>query len=269
LPDANGRIGQKSEKIVGQTVYLVATLATAVKQRNLVFFSRHCHREQSLMTRVNQQNTFLTLAMVCGAFVIQTNVASAQIINIAPGNVTASSEIPPNFTRFDDYIVDGSGLTGGTHVNGPPDGTMWLSTGSSFGGDDLDPSVTFDLGAIYTVTSFQVWNYNELAGSTDLTGRGVNAVTVEYGLTATLGSTVPGITNFARADATSTYTGEVFNGFAPFNARYIKFDIDSNHGGDNNFYGLSEVQFSGTVVPEPSAVVLLSLGAIALFCRRR
>ena len=36
-------------------------------------------------------------------------------------------------------------------------------------------------------------------------------------------------------------------GFPPFAARYIKFDIDSNHGGDNNFYGLSEVQFDGSL----------------------
>lgn len=196
--------------------------------------------------------------------------AMSAIIPIAPGNVTASSEIPPNFNRQDDFIVDGSGMTAGTHENGPPDGTMWLSTGDAFGGQDLDPYVIFDLGDTYSITSFQVWNYNELAGaSNDLTGRGVNAVSVQYGLTNTLGSTVPGITNFARADATDTYAGEVFNGFTPFNARYIKFDIDSNHGGDNNFYGLSEVQFTGTLVPEPTSLALLSLGGLLIARRRR
>ena len=174
---------------------------------------------------------------------IQTSYA--ELITIPPGNVMASTEIPPGFNRQDDFLVDGSGLIGTTHGNGPPDGTMWLSTGTAFGGDDLDPFVIFDLGAVYTITSFRVWNYNELAGATDLTGRGVDGVTVEHGVTAALGSTVAGITNFTRADSTTNYSGELFESFTPFAAQFIKFDINSNHGGDNNFYGLSEVQFDG------------------------
>lgn len=197
-------------------------------------------------------------------------VSEAAIISIDPATgVTASSEIPPNFDRRDDFIVDGSGLSAGQHAIGPPDGTMWLSTGTAFGGDDPNPFVIFDLGAVYTVNSFHVWNYNELAGATNLTGRGVNAVTVEYGLTTAFGSTIPGITNFAQADATPTYLGEDFNSFAPFNAQFIRFDIDSNHGGDNGFFGLSEVQFNGDLVPEPSSLALLTLAGFGLLRRRR
>jgi len=203
----------------------------------------------------------LLLASIVSLATFQSSYA--ELISIPPGNVTASSEIPPGFNRLDDFIVDGSGMTGTTHGNGPPDGTMWLSRGTAFGGDDLDPSVTFDLGDVYTITSFHVWNYNELAGATDLTGRGVNGVSIEFGTTAALGSTVAGITNFARADTTTTYAGEVFDGFAPFTARFIKFDIDSNHGGDNNFYGLSEVRFDGIlgsadVIVSPSSFSNLS-----------
>ena len=194
--------------------------------------------------------------------------AQAALIAIAPGNVTASSEIPPNFNRQDDFLVDGSGLTGGQHTTAV-EPNMWLSTGTAFGGDDLDPFVIFDLGAVYTIGSFHVWNYNE--GPPNLTARGVNSVSVEYGTTAGLGSTVPGITNFAQADGLATYAGEDFSGFTPFDARYIKFDINTNHGGDNNFYGLSEVQFDGelAVVPEPATGTLAGLSLLALAFRRR
>lgn len=191
----------------------------------------------------------------------------AALISIAPGNVTASSEIGGGFDRQDDYIVDGSGLSEGQHGTGA-NGVTWLSTGTNFGGDDPDPFVIFDLGSVYTINSFHVWNYNENATGTQML-RGVNAVSIQYGTTAGLGSTVDGITSFAIADGTSTYTGEDFSGFTPFNARFIKFDIDSNHGGDNNFYGLSEVQFDGVLVPEPSSALLCALGCLTLFRRRK
>ena len=197
--------------------------------------------------------------------------SNAAIISIPAANVTASSEIPPSFNRQDDFIVNGNGLSGGLH-NITPDGGMWLSRGTGFGGDDLDPSVSFDLGAVYTINSFRVWNYNE-AGN--LSRRGVNGVSVEYGETLALGATVAGITNFTQAPGANGYAGELYNSFAPFDARYVKFDIDSNHGGDNNFYGLSEVQFDGvlaptTVIPEPSSTALLGLGILSIaFLRRK
>lgn len=169
-----------------------------------------------------------------------------EIIDIPPENVSSSSEIGGQFNRIDDFLVDGSGLFDGGH-DGTPDGTMWLSEGNCCGGtEDLDPWVLFDLGAVYTITSIHVWNYNEATGG-NLTERGVREVTIEYGTTEALGATVPGITEFAQAPepVTVTYPGEVFDSFPPFVARYIKFDIDSNYGDPSQFYGLSEVQFDG------------------------
>lgn len=195
--------------------------------------------------------------------------AEAAIITIAPGNVTASSQIGAPFDRLDDYIVNGSGLVGGQHTT-IVQPNMWLSTGNQFGGIDPDPSVTFDLGAVYTISRFHVWNYNEVApNGANLTSRGVNGVSVLFGTTPALGSTVAGITNFAQANGQNTYAGEDFLAFVPFNARYVKFDINTNYGDANTFYGLSEVQFDGVLVPEPGSLALLGLGSMGLLLRRR
>ncbi|MDB2430111.1 hypothetical protein N9W62_08025, partial [Akkermansiaceae bacterium] len=83
-------------------------------------------------------------------------MSRADIITIPTTNVSSSSEIGGGFNRQDDFIVDGSGLSGGQHTP-TVQPNMWLSTGTAFGGDDPDPWVIFDLGAVYTISSFHVW----------------------------------------------------------------------------------------------------------------
>lgn len=211
---------------------------------------------------------YTIIPLAAAGLALSASSAAAALISIAPENVTASSEIGGTFNRQDDFIVNGNGLTGGQHT-AMVEPNMWLSAGAGFGGIDADPFVIFDLGDVYTINSFHVWNYNEAPPL--LVNRGVNSVTVKYGTTAGLGSSVPGITNFAIADGLETYGGEDFSGFTPFDARYIKFDINTNHGDGNTFYGLSEVQFDGVlaVVPEPASGTLAGLSILALAFRRR
>jgi hypothetical protein len=60
--------------------------------------------------------------------------------------------------------------------------------------------------------------------------------------------------NFAQADGTTTYAGETID-LSPYaaadNTRLVRFDITSSHGGDNDFVGLSEVQFRDASVAPP------------------
>lgn len=152
-----------------------------------------------------------------------------------------------------DNVVDGSGLTGNQHGT-TSNGTMWADTSGSVSSS----WIVFDLGAVYTVGSFNVWNYNSSLGTE--TQYGVNEVTVNYGTAlfgeaGAFGSTVAGVTNFSQAPApaSTTYTGENFNAFTPFNAQYIAFDIGSSHGA--TAVGLAEVQFDGTFVSASTAPV--------------
>ena len=62
---------------------------------------------------MNRWTALLALAGACvGALPV-----SGALIPIDPNNVTASSEITSPFDRKDNYLVDGSGLTAGAHVN--------------------------------------------------------------------------------------------------------------------------------------------------------
>jgi len=188
-----------------------------------------------------------TTLVVCLAAVLAAIVAPsarAEVIPIDPSRVKASTEIP-GFDRIDDHLVDYSGLSGLQHSSNP-NGTMWLSRGIGYGGVDSDPYVEFDLGTPATINSIRVWNYNESGGSPAFVTRGVKEVSISYGLASSTETTLPGIGEFSIAPASSSYTGEVFDSFAPFKARYIKFDINGNHGSPEGFYGLSEVQFEGT-----------------------
>jgi len=161
-------------------------------------------------------------------------------------------------------VVDGSGLTGNQHGTYPHT-WMWLS-----GTNTVPQAIVFDLGSVYNVTQLHVWNYNEAGEWSDL---GAKNVSVTFGTTLsgfTLGGatgTVASITTFARAPGLDTYTGQYFS--TSFDARYVKFDISSNYSSTYNYIGLSEVQFTGTAVPEPNAALLGGLGVLALLRRRR
>ena len=219
------------------------------------------------------------LAVVAGlaAFALAgTGAARGQLIT---GETDTASSNIPGFDRGQAHAVDDSGLSSGgdntavtpdqTHT-AAPDGFMWLSRGNDFGGQDLDPFYLVDLGNVYDVTAIRVFNYNE-AGAFAL--RGVQAGRLLVSETAPPTTADPGglPVVIPVAPGTNDYTGVLlFNdAAAPIRGRYFMLDIDSNYGGDNNFYGLSEVQFDGTVVPEPAGLSLLAVAGLAALRRRR
>lgn len=176
-----------------------------------------------------------------------------------------SSELTTSFNRDADYVLDGSGLTGGQHGT-TPDGTMWLNSGNGCCGDPADPTsggtgavVTFDLGANYDLTSFHVWNYNEGGGSFRFRGADDVEILVASSDVSPVFSSIAN-ENFAVATGAATYAGEMINLIAS-NVRLVRFNITSNHGGGDEFIGLSEIQFEGeeTLVPEPASILVWCL----------
>jgi hypothetical protein len=219
-------------------------------------------KNKTTMNTKRRIKTILPLAAVAVVgFTLTTPSANAEVIDIlgGGGGVTASSEITESGTgdgklkRNPGNLIDGSGLIT-AEIHDMVTANQWLSSSdgnANWGGLDPDLWVLFDLGAVYTVDSMKVWNFSEGDWST---GRGVNAVSVDYGTTVALGSTVPGITNLTIApDAVGGgITGTTYN-MGGIVAQYIKIDITpgsgiGNHGGDNNFYGMNEVQFDGVPV---------------------
>ncbi|MEM9659918.1 MAG: hypothetical protein AAF961_16260 [Planctomycetota bacterium] len=191
--------------------------------------------------------------------------ASAQFIE-GVGIAEFSSELT-SFDRVAAKTIDGSGFDEVTGLHSADPVNMWLNTGiftepndplPLTPGVDPNPFIAFDLGAVYDLSTISVWNYNEIPPPDGriLSTRGANEVRISAGLT--LGSTVPldngadGDFTFAEAPGADDYAGEEFNlsGFsAAEGVRFVRIDFFSNHLGDNDFVGLSEVRFTGDAAP--------------------
>lgn len=190
-----------------------------------------------------------------------------------PTTIASVSSNLAGFNRNAAYAVSGAGLDYGDTHTIAPDGNMWLNQGT-FGGDpsihDLAPEITFDLGSVQKIATMKIWNYNEtVPGREDeLLGRGVAMTDVLVAGEDQVFFPLYTFLEIDRANGDSTVDFSQSFDMGGVMARYVKLDILSNHGGDNNFVGLSEVQFFG--VPEPSTYALAAVGLATLaFARRR
>jgi hypothetical protein len=203
------------------------------------------------------------------AAIVATNfqAASAQI----PATINAVSSNLKDVSGFDrtaEYVVNGAGFSAGTHsIN--PEGTMWLNNGTFAEPNDLEPEITFDLGSVQAIGSMKVWNYNEtLPGRPELLGRGVGSADILVAGDDLVFSTLIAAQAFDIAPGVEDVDfGQTID--LNTSARYVKLDILGNAGGDNNFVGLSEVQFNA--VPEPASLLalLIGLGLLTVSKRRR
>ena len=196
----------------------------------------------------------------------------------------------PPFDRQALHLIDSSGLDingPGTHSN-VPEGFHWLSDGIGWSAtttDDPDPFVTFDLGGTYNLDGTTIWNYNERGffSGGNFTIRGTSSLRIETATTFAGPHTSLGTFNLTEApgdEVTSFGDTLSLSGPGTLGVSFIRFDIISNFNGANfdtgtpgnewSFVGLSEVQFTGTAIPEPSTGLLCVLGLTGLtFLRKR
>lgn len=194
--------------------------------------------------------------------------------SLVPATIlSVSSELVTSFRRGAANVVNESGLSpDGAHSTAPDD-TMWLNAGNGCCGDAADPlqpaaEIAFDLGAVVSLESMKVWNYNEsLPGRPELLLRGAKTADIftagedlEFTLLAS------GVELEQAPGSAAEDFGQLID-LAGVSARYVRLDLLENHGGDNDFIGLSEVQFFQ--VPEPTSGLLLALGLFALSRIRR
>lgn len=123
-----------------------------------------------------------------------------------------------------------NGYTGG--------GCMWHSGYIALGGDE-NPTVQFDLGKVYTVGKFHVWNNN---GSPQ---RGFKHVSVFVSEDGKRWGPVAQRFEFAKATGKDDYTGERYEFVPTIRGRFIRFFCDSTHrrGGNRELAGLGKVRF--------------------------
>ena len=223
--------------------------------------------------------------MVALAVVVGTATSSnAALIT----GVTASADSEASATNTPaSKTTDESGLNTGTGEHSTGNKLGWFSNNTA--GLAGTHWIQWDLGALYTLSSIQVWNMNQ---STAYTYEGINQVDIytssvlapgdPEGAGAANWTLLKADAVFSEATGANDYTGfdlatEIGTALPGTDVQWVRFEIDTTFYNGTQAQadrtGMAEIQFKGveaSPVPEPSAIVLTVMGLIGIcLCRRR
>jgi hypothetical protein len=193
-----------------------------------------------------------------------------QLLAVLVGGVALFASVEANAS----LLAGSASFSGSGSYNGdlnilidkviPDEGTQWQT--STVWWEGLAPSFTMDYGAVVRVEDLLLSLDNNDSYKVSYSSDNVSwteLFTVQEGQ-GNVGWGMDTFSTNASADA-SLYVN-AFD-FSAIEARYIKI---AAIGGDN-MYSIGEIQASGSPVPVPSAMLLLSVGcsALALISRKR
>lgn len=183
----------------------------------------------------------------------------AQTFIVKPIGAMASSQYS---VRYASYAIDGSGLSSDlmtgdpapfkypTHdATGTNPNNEWLTDGSA-----LPATLTIDLGAIYDLNGFHLWNYNGDVNS----ARSISNAVVSVSAGGTNFATVSLDSGyFVRSPAAATYCGEDYLfSQKPVRARLVRFVVNNNYSTSGDaMTGIAEIRFLGVGDPRQDVIV--------------
>jgi hypothetical protein len=142
----------------------------------------------------------------------------------------------------------------------------WMSQGT-----DYAPKITYDLGAVYNLTSVDLWNWN-LSSNTVQGAKDIGISWAGEDLVFTALSPIV----LAQAPGTFPYSGQSFS-VSVSGARYVQLSVTSSYlvdsffdrggGNFNNEVAIAKVRFE--TVPEPASLALVGIGGLLMFLRMR